>query len=141
MKKKLFIVLLCCLTAATSLFAAKTAKPVTLKSPNTRICVSFSGFQYSVTADGQQMIAPSEISMTLDDGTVYGKGAKLQSVKRKSYDTSIKTPVYKKSSIRDQYNEMTLVYKNFNLIFRAYNEGVAYRFVSKSTGHKIIQKL
>lgn len=132
MTKKILLTALCCLMTVSSLFAAKAVKPVTLKSPNTRICVSFSGFKYSVTADGQEMIAPSEISMTLADGTVYGRGAKLQSVKRKSFDSTYKTPFYKKASVKDQYNEMTLVYKNFNLVFRAYNEGVAYRFVSKS---------
>ena len=130
MKKLLFLTLMLSLCAF-SAFAAKP-KPQTLKSPDGRIAVTFDNFKYSVTADGVQMLAPSAISMTLDDGTVYGGNAQLVKAIRKSYDTSFNTPVYKKASVRNRYNELTLRYKAFDLVFRAYNEGVAYRFVSRN---------
>ncbi len=130
MKKTFISVIMCCLMAVTAFAAAP--KPQVLKSPDGRTSVSINGFKYSVTVDGTQVIAPSEISMTLADGTVYGGNAKLIKAFRKSYDKIIRTDVYKKAEVKDKYNELTLSYKAFNLIFRAYNEGVAYRFVSKS---------
>lgn len=116
-----------------ALFACATyAKPVTVKSPDGRTTLSFEGFKYSVTVDGKQILAPSAISMTLADGTVYGGAAKLSRVKRSSVDKTIASPFYKKSHVRDRYNQAVLSYKQFDLIFRVYDEGVAYRFVSKS---------
>ena len=75
MKKHVLLSLLLCLCAF-SAFAAKP-KPQTLKSPDGRIAVTIDKFKYSVTADGVQMLAPSAISMTLTDGTVYGGNASL----------------------------------------------------------------
>ena len=115
-----------------ALAAGAATKPQTLKSPDGTISVTVDGFSYSITADGEQMLAPSAISMTLTDGTVYGGEAKLQKVTRKTVNQTIEPLIYKKEQIADSYNEMTLVYKDFNLIFRAYDDGVAYRFVSKS---------
>ncbi len=131
MKKHLLLLSLLLCLGTVSAFAAKP-KPQTLKSPDGRIAVTFDQFKYSVTADGVQMLAPSAISMTLTDGTVWGGNAQPVKVIRKSYDQTFDTPVYKKASVRDRYNEMTLRYKAFDLVFRAYNEGVAYRFVSRN---------
>ena len=130
MKKHLLLTLLLSLCAI-SAFAAK-AKPQTLKSPDGRIAVTFDNFKYSVSADGYQVLAPSAISMTLEDGTVWGGNAQLVKAIRKSYDQTFDTPVYKKASVRNRYNELTLRYKAFDLVFRAYNEGVAYRFISRN---------
>ena len=130
MTKRNFLTAVLCFCAAAIAFAA-APKPQILKSPDSRITVSVDNFKYSVTADGVTVLAPSAISMTLTDGTVFGPGAKLVKVQRRSVDNTIPTVIYKKAEVRDRFNEMTLVYKNFNLIFRAYNEGVAYRFVAK----------
>ena len=130
--KKHFLLTLLLSLCALSAFAAKAPKPQVLKSPDGRIAVSVDKFKYSVTADGVQMLAPSAISMTLEDGTVWGGGAPLVKALRKSVDETFDTPVYKKASVRNRYNELTLRYKAFDLVFRAYNEGVAYRFVSRS---------
>ena len=132
MKRTLLLtILLCCCTVGA--FAARSKSTAqTLKSPDGRIVVTFDAFKYSVTADGVQMLAPSAISMTLTDGTVYGGKAQLVKAYRKSVDETFDTPVYKKASVRNRYNELTLRYKAFDLVFRAYNEGVAYRFVSRS---------
>ena len=134
LKSSLLLALSLCLLSV-SAFAAKS-KPQTLKSPDGRIVVTIDNFKYSVAADGVQMLSPSAISMTLVDGSVWGGNAQLVKAIRKSYDQTFTTPVYKKASVRDRYNELTLRYKAFDLVFRAYNEGVAYRFVSRNT-HRI----
>ena len=120
------------LAALVCVAALAAPKPRTLKSSDGRIVVTIDGFKYSVTADGQQMLSPTEVGMTLTDGTVYGGKAKLQKVRTRKVDENINTVIYKKAVVRDRFNELTLEYKDFSLILRAYNEGVAYRFVSKA---------
>lgn len=132
MLKKLIISAILCI-ASLSAFAA--AQNYTLSSPDGKLTVKVStasGICYSVEKNGIQIINPSEVSMTLSDGTVYGGKAKLLKASKKSVDQTIKPAVYKKAEIEDKYNELTLSYKAFNVVFRAYNDGAAYRFVSKS---------
>ena len=119
---------------ALCLGAYATAKPVTVKSPDSRIVLSFEGFKYNVTVDGREVLAPSAISMTLTDGTVYGGGAKLRKVSRKTVDNTVKTVVFKRSEVHEHYNEATLAYDGFDLVLRVYNDAVAYRFVGRTKG-------
>ena len=128
--KKILLSILCIISAFGIQAADKKVQE--LSSPDGRITVTFDDFKYSITADGVKVLAPSAISMLISDGTMYGPGAKLQKTNYRSQDRTIKADVYKRSRIRDRYNEMELVYKDFSLIFRAYDEGVAYRFVSGS---------
>ncbi len=120
--------------AALCTVVAAAAKPVSVKSPDSRTVLSFEGFKYSVTVDGRQVLQPSAMSMTLQDGTVFGGAARLQKTSRRSVDQVLHPAVYKRSTVRDNYNEATLSYKDFDLVFRVYNEGVAYRFVGKVAG-------
>lgn len=58
------------------------------------------------------------------DASSYFKKATHRSVRQE-----IASPLYKKSSVQNHYNEMTLTFKNhFQLVFRVYDCGVAYRF-------------
>ena len=86
---------------------------------------------YTVARDAQVLIAPSEINMTLSDGIVFGVNDKVKKVRNTSVDQVLPAIAYKKAEVVDRYNEMTLEFKEFSLVFRAYDEGVAYRFVSK----------
>lgn len=107
---------------------------ITLSSPDGKTSVSIdtnNGVKYSVSYNGEQVLAPSAVSMTLENGTVLGKG-KVSGVKSASVDQTVKAVIYKRAEVRDQYNEKTLRYANCDIIFRAYNEGVAYRFVAKT---------
>lgn len=88
------------------------------------------GISYTVQKGTQELIAPSHISMTLEDGIVFGEDDKVRKVNRISVDQILEPLVYKNAVIEDVYNEMELVFKEFSLIFRVYDEGVAYRFRS-----------
>lgn len=85
---------------------------------------------YSVEAGGREMIGPSAISMTVNDTTVLGLNPKGTRESRRSVDEKIFPPVKeKKAVIIDRYNELTLRFKGgYGLIFRAYDDGAAYRF-------------
>lgn len=86
--------------------------------------------RYSVSRNEQTLIAPSTISMNLSDGTVFGRNDKVRKTVRTSFDDTFSTVAYKKAEVRDNYNQILLNFKEFSLIFRAYDDGVAYRFVS-----------
>lgn len=86
-----------------------------------------------VSYDGQQLMAPSTLGVVLTDGRIIGPNAHASNVRRASVDTKIASPFYRADSIADKYNTLTLgIAKDWAVEFRAYNDGVAYRFVSKS---------
>ena len=122
--------------AATVLFAfGAQAAPKTyqLKSPDGRIEVTVEageGISYMMTCCGDVILEKSPAAMCLTDGTVFGGAQKVSKVSRRTVDQTIPTPVYRKSEVRDNYNELTLKFKKFSVVFRAYDEGMAYRFIS-----------
>lgn len=87
---------------------------------------------YCVSVDGKTVLNPSRVSMTLADGTVYGgKAAKAKALTR-SVDEEIATVVYHKASVKDKFNELVLRSAQYDVVWRAYDDGVAYRIVSRS---------
>ncbi len=87
--------------------------------------------EYAVSHEGDQLLVNSPLSMQLADGTLLGMNARVSREKSKSVNDEIKTVNYKKNVVADQYNELEIRFKgNYRLIFRAYNEGMAYRFVT-----------
>ncbi len=87
---------------------------------------------YSVIHGLDTILENSPVSMTLTDGRQFGVSPRLQKTRRNTVDKTIHPPVYHKKEIRDNYNELVLDFKGgYSLVFRAYGEGVAYRFVSR----------
>ena len=130
--KKLTILLLLCVLCTLSLQAQKQ---FTLVSPDGNLKTTISigdRLTYDITCNNRQILAPSPISMTLDNGNVWGEKAKLSGTSRKSVDEMIPSPFYRANELRDHYNELTLRFKkDWNVEFRAYNDGIAYRFVNR----------
>ncbi len=94
---------------------------------------------WSVTHKGEALIAPSAISLQLDNG-VLGDNAGISSAPIKKVATTINALNYKKAVIPDVYNELTLNCKgDYGVIFRVYNDAVAYRFFTKKGGDIIIK--
>lgn len=129
MKKLLFLMTLLCSVVL-------SAKEFELLSPDGKLSVHISAGErllWSVTRGDDLLIAPSEASLKLTDGTVYGSGTKFRKALRRSVDQVVQVQNFKRSEVRDSFNELTLAAKNFDFIFRAYDDGVAYRFVTKSS--------
>ena len=96
---------------------------------------------YSIEKVGSVVLAPSEVAMHLADGASYDGAVKFRRAVRTSVDALIESPFYKKSQVEDNYNQLLLSFKTFDLVFRAYDAGVAYRFVSKSkTPFKVLSE-
>lgn len=84
---------------------------------------------WSVKTGDQTIIAPSPLSVTLGNGEIWGQNARIQKTSKQTADNIITAPFYKKNQVADIYNQLTLTFKgNWGLVFRAYNDGVAYRF-------------
>lgn len=118
-----------------SVFAAHAQKQFTLVSPDGMLKTTITtGEQltYDIVRNGKQILASSPISMTLDNGVVWGEKTSLSGSSTKSVDRMIPSPFYRANELRDCYNELTLRFKkDWNVEFRAYNDGIAYRFVSR----------
>ena len=70
--------------------------------------------------------------MTLDNGEVWGAQARLSHKESHYVCENIPSPFYRSSQVRDEYNHLKLTFRGgWGLEFRAYNDGVAYRFVNK----------
>jgi alpha-glucosidase len=124
----LFVVLL----MSSQLLSAQKSKVIEIKSPDNKIALTLEvGVKtlWSVQCDGQQIIAPSGIALQLEGGEVLGDNATISSSKTEKFDQVITAINYKKAKIADQYNQLTINCKgDYGLIFRVYNDGVAYRF-------------
>ena len=105
-----------------------------LSSPDGKIMAEIStgdGLRYSISRDGVALLTPSEISMTFEDGTVFGGADKVRRSRKGSHDVKgIPAMNYKKATVDDVYNFLTLEFKGYNVEFRAFDNGVAYRFIS-----------
>ncbi|MDE5890788.1 MAG: glycoside hydrolase family 97 N-terminal domain-containing protein, partial [Bacteroidales bacterium] len=112
------LLLLAAAFMASMSFAAQ--KDYRIASPDGRTIVDIAvgnDISWTMSQDGVQLIAPSAVSMTLSDGTVYGRGQRIRKTVR------VKA---------DDHNGIAFLFQDFRLMFRAYNEGVAYRFASES---------
>ena len=109
-------------------------KQFTLASPDGKVSTTITVgdmLQYSISIDGQQVLAPSPISMTLSTGEVWGQKPSLRGNKRSSVKQDIASPLYRAATLTDNYNALTLNFrKDYSVEFRAYNDGVAYRFAT-----------
>lgn len=116
--------------------AAAMPKVYDISSPDgtlsAQVSVDQGKITWSVTKEGNLVLSPSEIAMQLADGTAYDGAVKLQKTIRSAVDNVLDAPFYKKSQVKEAYNQLQLRFKTFDLEFRAYDAGVAYRFVSKS---------
>ncbi|MBQ9193163.1 MAG: glycoside hydrolase family 97 protein [Bacteroidales bacterium] len=109
------------------------AKDAVLASPDGKVVVTVKTgdrVSYSVERNGVSLLAPSQVSMTLGDGTLYGGKDRFR-ISRRSVDRTVPAMNFKRASVRDHFNEMTLSARGYEIVFRAYDDGVAYRFVAK----------
>ena len=103
-----------------------------LKSPDGRIEVRIrtaGQLRYDVVLRGAAVLENSTLSMDVDHKKL-GVEPKITGAKQRSYDQWVEPVVKQKfAKIRDHYNELALTADgDYSVVFRAYNEGVAYRF-------------
>lgn len=85
--------------------------------------------EYDVLFKGLPLLQNSTLSINIDHQTL-GAPATLKTAKQRTYDATVEPAVKLKSAkVRENFNELRLEMEgNYAVIFRAYNEGAAYRF-------------
>ena len=129
---KLMTILAAMLLVTTAWAAPKTYE---MKSPDGRLKVEIktgNGICYTLQHDSDLLLQDSYVGLYMTDGTAYGENDKVVATSKRSVNETIETVMYKKSEVKDVFNELTLRFKEFSLVFRAYDDGMAYRFVSRS---------
>lgn len=114
------------------------------------------GMRWTLARDGKALVLPSRLGVAFAVGSPLEKGAerlaemKVLNVRRASSDTTWTTRLSRRETVRDRYNEMSVELeeaearavrvglgqtsvekspRRLTLVFRAYDEGVAFRYV------------
>lgn len=114
---------------------AALAKDYLLASPDSKNVIKVSvgpDLRWSVSRENKILINPSPIKMSLLNGPVLGDSPVLLRTRKSSVNSMITAVVpVRNKQISEKYNELSLIFKgSYSLVFRAYNDGVAYRFVT-----------
>ncbi|CAN5245813.1 glycoside hydrolase family 97 protein [soil metagenome] len=131
MKNYLLIVLFTCCCVS-----GNAADTLSVYSPNGNICVKIwlqKNLAYSVYHKGNLIVAPSLIDMLLANGKNFSVNNSIKSVSLKKEVQQIISPVpEKRKIIPDIYNELSIQFKQpYKILFRVYDDGVAYRFITQ----------
>lgn len=130
----------CLLLLAGGVRASAADRKYALASPDgkTRVEVSAEGgLSYMVTHGGDTVITHSEIALVLEDGTV---AVDPSGGRRRTVTDHVESPFYRFGRFTATCNELDLKLKGgFGVVFRAYNEGVAYRFYTTRKGVTVVR--
>ena len=113
-----------------------------LKSPNgeLKICVDLKDkIFYNVSYGKDELLKDCSLQLDLQSESL-GANPKLQSKKFSTINETI-TPIIplKNAKVNNNCNVLLLNFKNdFSVEFRAYNDGVAYRFITRKKGAVIV---
>jgi alpha-glucosidase len=135
-RRALFICLFLCVVLIQT---GKSADDFEVFSPDKNIKIKVDiGDQilFSVFHKSHEILTPSPISMTVKDKGKLGFEPILSNTAQRSIDQKISPVVREKRAvIEDNFNEMTMHFQNsFDLVFRVYDDGVAYRFQTSFEG-------
>ena len=113
------------------------------------------GMRWSLARDGRELVKPSRLGVAFAVGSPLEKGAerlaemRVRNVRRASADTTWTTRLSRRETVRDHFNEMAVeleesearvvrvglgqtaverLPRRLTLVFRAYDEGVAFRY-------------
>lgn len=122
-----------------------SARNYNLFSPDKQIKVVVSAedknLSYSVYFNDSLLMNNNNIGLVGKDNSLFlENGVKVSSSKTRKIDEVIDSPFYRFKSFRSSCNEMNLKLKGgWGVIFRAYDDGVAYRFYTDKKGEIIIE--
>jgi len=134
-------VLLLCLTASAKRPGGPNAANIELISPDKHIRVLVQPTDscpvYSVFYEGTMLVDASPLSLVFEEqksSPFFSAGLRMRSTAREGID-SYTLPVGRNSQVNDRYNESAITleeprhHRRLNLIIRAYNDGIAFRWV------------
>ena len=111
---------------------AAKVKNYTLSSPDGGLKVEIStgdGLSYRIMHENDTILSHSNIGLVLADGTLVGKSSRVTRERRKKIEDKVESPFYRFKEFIAACNELDLKLQGgFGVTFRAYDDGVAYRF-------------
>jgi alpha-glucosidase len=118
--------------------AARTS-PLQLASPGKQVVVTFSlddGVpRYAVSRGGKDVVRSSRLGFRLKDAPPLEGGFRVAEATRKSVDETWQQPWGEARSIRNHFNELRVALveagekpRRMNVVFRAFDDGVGFRF-------------
>lgn len=139
-----FKTLLISILALLTFNIAQAQKTYKLNSPDKSITMTIKvgdDVTYTVMHGNTLITKDSPISMELNDGKVLGEKAVLKNVKSTTVNETIDAHFYKKSQVENNYNQLIINFKgNYKLTFRAFDDGIAYRFSTSFKDPIIVKK-
>jgi alpha-glucosidase len=117
---------------------ALPAQSFSVTSPNGNLRISVETtprMTWQLYVNNQPVTDPAPLALTVEGIGVLGNNPMVVKTDKRSVNQDIQPAVHQKSaSIPEHFNELTLQCKgDWGLVFRAYNEGVAYRFVTSGS--------
>ena len=142
-----------------SVFMVLAGERLEVKSPDGRIAMAFetgaNGMAWSLSRDGKSLVGLSRLGLEFIHNGLKERSPDLAEMKvvqrrRASADTTWEPLLYRRGTVRDRYNELAVdlvesearvpkvglgrtevvkVPRKLTMVFRAYDEGVAFRYV------------
>ncbi len=107
-----------------------------LSSPDGRLATTVRTggmLTYDIALEGRTLMDASSIGLELTDGRSWGPSAQVVHEERESVSSTVPSPFYRADKIAEEYNSLTLkMHGGWSVEFRAYNDGIAYRFATDS---------
>ena len=130
-----FAVILMTLTAG----AAVAQDTISLASPDGRNKVGVATYQgrlyYILTRDGRSVLMPSMLGFQFKGATPLRDSLRITGQARKSHDETWTQPWGEVARVRDNHNELRVsvaeskaLARRFDVVFRAFNDGVGFRY-------------
>lgn len=142
MNKSWLITVVAAIQVALATGAAAASKQCRVASPDGAIEVRVQAgkeLTYSVLLDGGRIIAPSRLGLRLGEALQLGQDVEVLDVSTRKRNDTWKDDFGKSSAVKDNYRELRLRLRevrtspdspvDFELLVRAYNDGVALRYV------------
>ena len=130
------------LTAAFCFPSITVAKIIEAGSPDKKNVITIetdNQVSYSLSRNGTKILDTCPLSLTVGNDT-WGTD-KCRKITRKSVSEKVEFIVPRKyKETVDNYNQVELIYKDYKIEFRVYNDGVAYRFVSTANNKQPVKK-
>lgn len=118
------------------------AEEYELNSPNEALKVKVNIAEqvtYAISHSDTELMLPSEISMDFGNGIVAGVNGTVKDAKTRSVNETINVLFGKNATLEDHYNELKINFDgNYSIVFRAYDDGVAYRFETTFTESTVV---
>ncbi len=130
--------------SGTNAFGAAQGKKYALASPNGKLTIEITTgdrLAYQVMHEKDTILSSSNIGLVLADGTAIGNKSQVTGIKSKKISDQVESPFYRFKKFVATCNELDLkLKKGFGVTFRAYNEGVAYRFYTTRKSEVILKE-